>query len=190
MSDTLPLFPLETVLFPGATLRLRIFETRYLAMISRCLREESGFGVVLIVAGREAGGPVRTAPVGTLARIVDFEQGRDGLLGISAQGGRRFRIVSAVRRGDGLNVAQVQWLAEEAALVMPPEMTVLAELVKQAGVQPGLPDVPHYDDASWVGMRLAQLLPLTLPERQRCLEMNDALERLQFLRERLDIRRH
>jgi len=191
MTDSLSLFPLGTVLFPGGTLKLRIFEPRYLDMVSRCLREGTGFGVALIVEGREAGGPTRTAGVGTLARIIDFEQLSDGLLGITARGESRFRIVSTACRSDGLNTAVVEWLGEEAALSVPLEMTVLTELVKQAGISPGnAPGAPRFDDASWVGMHLAQLLPLTLPERQRCLEMNDALERLQFLRERLDIRHH
>ncbi|AMN46102.1 hypothetical protein ACG33_03050 [Steroidobacter denitrificans] len=191
MTDNLPLFPLGAVLFPGGLIKLRVFEPRYLAMVSRCLREDAGFGVVLILAGVEAGGPVRTAQVGTLARIADFEQLSDGLLGITAQGGHRFRILSTTCRSDGLNTAVVEWLDETAALSIPPEMAVLAELVRQAGVSSGdAPGAPRYDDASWVGMRLAQLLPLTLPERQRCLEMNGALERLQFLRERLDIRHH
>lgn len=185
------MFPLGAVLFPGGAIKLRVFEPRYLDMVSRCLREDAGFGVVLILEGVEAGGPARTARVGTLARIIDFEQLSDGLLGITAQGGHRFRIVSTACRSDGLNTAEVERLDEELAQSVPPEMAVLTELVRQAGVSPDdAPGVPRYDDASWVGMRLARLLPLTLPERQHCLEMNDALERLQFLRGRLDIRHH
>ena len=90
--STIPLFPLNTVLFPGGPLKLRIFEPRYVDMIGRCMREDTGFGVALIIEGVEAGGPARTANVGTLARIVDFEQLKDGLLGITAHGGERFRI--------------------------------------------------------------------------------------------------
>ncbi len=193
MPDTLPLFPLGTVLFPEGVLKLRIFEARYLAMVSRSLRENSGFGVALIVEGREAGGPARTAATGTAAQIVDFEQLPDGLLGITVRGERRFRISGVEYRPDGLSVASVTWLDEEPVVPMPEQLAMLAELMKQAQAQAGTayaPMAPRYQDAGWVGMRLAEILPLTLTQRQQCLEMDDALERLQFLRERLDIRQH
>lgn len=188
---TIPLFPLSTVLFPGGPLKLRIFEVRYVDMIGRCLRENTGFGVALIVEGREAGGPARTASVGTMARIVDFEQLSDGLLGITARGEQRFRIVSSHRQADGLNLAEVTWLEEEAAIAVPPEHEILAELLHQAFIRVAAiygEDPPRYDDATWVGLRLAEILPLPMEERQECLEMTDAVERLERLRARLDIR--
>lgn len=191
MSETLPLFPLGTVLFPGGPLKLRIFEPRYLDMIGRCLREDSGFGVALIVSGREVGGPARTTEIGTSARIVDFEALEGGLLGITGRGERRFRILSVHAQSDGLNLAQVEWLAAEPQIAVPASLEILAELMKQAYAQVGAAygDArPCFEDASWVGMRLAEILPLAAPERQRCLEMSDAIERLSFLRERLDIR--
>jgi Lon protease-like protein len=92
-----------------------------------------------------------------------------------------------------LSVASITWLEEEPAVPVPEELAMLAELMKQAQVQAGTAYAamaPRYQDAGWVGMRLAEILPLTLTQRQRCLEMDDALERLQFLRERLDIRQH
>jgi len=221
MSETLPLFPLSTVLFPEGPLKLRIFEPRYLDMIGRCLREDSAFGIALIVEGREAGGPARTTEIGTSARVVDFEQLDDGLLGITARGERRFRILSVRRQSDGLHLARVEWLPTEQPSAVPPRLQILAELMRQAydqvaahlaaqagartgpasrgGAQPrqdamsgegplygGVP--PRFDDAGWIGMRLAEILPLAAPERQRCLEMLDPIERLTFLRERLDIR--
>ena len=187
---TIPLFPLQTVLFPGGPLRLRIFEPRYLDMVSRCMREDTGFGVALIVAGREAGGPAQTVGIGTLARIVDFEQLEGGLLGITARGERRFRIVHAHQESDGLNVCQVEWLEEEARTELPPQYAVLAELLQRAVEQIGPAYgevVPAYEDASWVGMRLAELLPLAAIERQELLELNDGPERLQWLQSRLNI---
>ena len=81
-----PLFPLNTVLFPGGPLPLRIFEARYVDMISHCLKENASFGVLLIREGQEAGTPASTFEVGTLARIVDWYQGSDGLLGVTAIG--------------------------------------------------------------------------------------------------------
>jgi uncharacterized protein len=193
MPDTIPLFPLGTVLFPDGPLRLRIFEPRYVDMIGRCMREDSGFGVALIIEGREAGGPARTTDVGTLARIIDFEQLSDGLLGITARGERRFRIVTVKQLHDGLNVADVEWLAPEPAAAVPADREILAELVRQAFMRIGAAYgavEPRFDDAGWIGMRLAEILPLSMPERQQCLEIEDALERLEFLRERLDIRQH
>jgi Lon protease-like protein len=187
---TIPLFPLQTVLFPGGPLRLRIFEPRYLDMVSRCMREDSGFGVALLVAGREAGGRAQTVAIGTLARIVDFEQLDDGLLGITARGERRFRIVHSHQESDGLNVCQVEWLEDEARAEMPPQYAVMAELLRRALEQigPAYGEVtPASENASWVGMRLAEILPLAAVERQELLELNDGPERLQWLQTRLDI---
>lgn len=189
--ESLPLFPLHTVLFPEGPLRLRIFEPRYLDMIGRCMREGSVFGVALIAQGFEAGGPARTVSIGTTARIVDFEKLPDGLLGISAVGDRRFRIMSSDRQPDGLNVGQIEWLASEASAPVPSEYSILVEMLRQAFPQVsaayrGL--APRFDDATWVSMRLAELLPLPPAERQQCLEMNDPVERLKLIRGRLDVR--
>lgn len=189
-SASIPLFPLHTVLFPGGPLRLRIFEPRYLDMVSRCMREDSGFGVALIVAGSEAGGAAQTVEIGTLARIVDFEQLEDGLLGITARGERRFRIMHVHQESDGLNVCQVEWLAAEARAEVPPQHAVLAELLRRAIEQigPAYGEItPAYDDATWVGMRLAEILPLAPVERQELLELNDGPERLHWLQSRLNI---
>ncbi|HLS80310.1 MAG TPA: LON peptidase substrate-binding domain-containing protein [Steroidobacter sp.] len=187
----IPLFPLNAVLFPGGPLRLRIFEPRYLDMIGRCMREDSGFGVAMIVEGVEAGGEARTACIGTLARIVDFDRLSDGLLGVTARGGARFEIMDVQLQSDRLNVAAVEWLEQEASVAAPPEYELLAELARRAF--PQLAAVygdlqPEYDDASWIGMRLAEMLPLPLEDRQRCLEIRDALERLEFLNQRIKIK--
>jgi uncharacterized protein len=187
---SIPLFPLHTVLFPGGPLRLRIFEPRYLDMVSRCMREDSGFGVALIVAGSEAGGSAQTVEIGTLARIVDFEQLEDGLLGITARGERRFRIVHVHQESDGLNVCQVEWREDEVRAEVPPQYAVLAELLRRAVEQigPAYGELtPAYEDATWVGMRLAEILPLAPIERQELLELNDGPERLHWLQSRLNI---
>jgi uncharacterized protein len=189
-SASIPLFPLHTVLFPGGPLRLRIFEPRYLDMVSRCMREDTGFGVALIIAGSEAGGAAQTVEIGTLARIVDFEQLQDGLLGITARGERRFRIVHVHQESDGLNVCHVEWREDEMRAEVPPQHAVLAELLRRAIEQigPAYGEVtPAYEDASWVGMRLAEILPLAPIERQELLELNDGPERLLWLQTRLNI---
>jgi Lon protease-like protein len=189
-SASIPLFPLHTVLFPGGPLRLRIFEPRYLDMVSRCMREDSGFGVALIVAGSEAGGSAQTVEIGTLARIVDFEQLEDGLLGITARGERRFRIVHVHQESDGLNVCQVEWRDDEPRCELSPQHAVFAELLRRAVEQigPAYGEItPAYEDATWVGMRLAEILPLAPIERQELLELNDGAERLLWLQSRLNI---
>ena len=183
-SQTIPLFPLGVVLFPGGPLKLRIFEARYVDMVGRCMREEQPFGVALLVEGQEAGGPALTAPIGTSARIVDFERLKDGLLGITAIGERSFQIVSRQRQADGLNLAQVDWLPAEAPASVPAEGAHLVKLLQYAlpQLQP-LYDLStaQYHDAGWVSARLVEILPLPLPEKQRCLEMGEPLSRLRHL---------
>jgi uncharacterized protein len=162
-------------------LPLRIFETRYVDMVRRCMREESAFGVVLVRVGGEVGEVSRTAEVGTTARIVDFNQLPDGLLGITCVGERKFRVLTRWRDPDGLNLAQVQWLAAEAPCAVPAEMRYLADILRT--VLPELSEVYHFvekkfDDAAWVGARLVELLPLELTDKQVLLEIADPLARL------------
>jgi Lon protease-like protein len=187
----IPLFPLGTVLFPGGPLPLRIFETRYIDLVRRCLRDGSGFGVVLIREGAEAGGPALTFDVGTYARIVDFSQQPDGLLGIRAAGERRFRILERRRARDGLNLADVEWLPQEPRLSLPAEFADLGPALEAILEQVGEPYAGlerHMDDAAWVAGRLAEILPLPVVHKQHCLELDDPLERLRHLRPLFEIR--
>ena len=179
----IPLFPLKTVLFPGGPLALRIFEPRYLDMVKRCLREQQGFGVVLIREGEEAG-PADFHDVGTLARIVDFHSMADGLLGLMTSGERRFRVRSHARRRDGLNVGQVCLFEPEQPEPLGDEYRSLAELLERLWPELGATYARlerHFDDAHWVGYRLAEVLPLTTQSRQFCLELASATERLKLL---------
>ncbi len=183
MPAEIPLFPLNTVLFPGGPLPLRIFETRYLDMLSRCLKREQGFGVCLIEQGSETG-PARTYTVGTLAHIRDWSSGADGLLNILALGGQRFRVTRVRTQHDGLNIGEVERLPEEAALPLPDEAKPLAELLRHilAQMQARYAAVtPAYADASWVGYRLAEVLPLPMAQRQYLLEISDARMRLDII---------
>lgn len=180
----IPLFPLNTILFPGGPLPLRIFETRYVDMVRRCLREESGFGVVLIRQGAEAGGPARFESVGTEARIVDFNRLEDGLLGLGCLGLGRIRVVESWRAPDGLNVGRVEDLEPEPRTAVPAEQAHLVGTLRK--VLPGLGEVyaqvaRDFEDAAWVGHRLAELLPLDLGAKQALLEMDGPLERLALL---------
>ena len=187
----IPLFPLGTVLFPGGPLPLRIFEPRYIDLVSRCLRDGSGFGVVLISEGAEAGGPALTFDVGTYARIVDFSRQDDGLLGIRAQGERRFRILERRRARDGLNLADVQWLPDDPAVPLPAEFADLAPALEAVLDQVGEPYATlerRLDDAAWVAGRLAEIVPLPPGHKQHCLELDDPVERLRFMRPLFEIR--
>jgi hypothetical protein len=170
---------------------LRIFEARYIDLVRRCLRDSSGFGVVLIREGVEAGGPALTHDVGTYACIVDFSQQPDGLLGIHAAGERRFRILARRRERDGLNVADVEWLPEETPQPLPEEFAELGPALDAILSQVGEPYASlerHLDDAAWVAGRLAEILPIPPGHKQHCLELDDAIERLRFLRPMFEIR--
>ncbi len=180
-----PLFPLSTVLFPGGPLPLRIFEARYVDMIGRCMKDDSPFGVVLIREGAEVG-PSRTYDVGTLARIVDFYQGSDGLLGVTARGERRFRLLSSYREADGLNVGEIELLPEEQELPLPEEYRPMAAIL--SGVLDELGRLyedleRRLDDAGWVTNRFVEILPIDLEEKQLCLEQSDPAARLQLVKE-------
>jgi len=178
----IPLFPLSAVLFPGGPLNLRIFERRYLDLVRDCSRSGSGFGVCLILEGREVGEPALPAAIGTLARITDFCTLPDGLLGISAEGGERFQVASTRVRSDGLMHGEVRFWPDEPIVAIPPEhgllATILERLVEQIGGMLAKVERARFDDASWVGFRLAELLPLAQPEKQHLLQMTDPLQRL------------
>jgi hypothetical protein len=190
MSEEIPLFPLNTVLFPGGPLALRIFEARYIDLVKRCLRDDTGFGVVLIREGVEAGGPALTYDVGTYARIVDFSQQPDGLLGIRALGQARFRILDRRRARDGLNLADVEWLPPEIPQPLPEEFAELGPALDAALTQLGDPylDIERRPgDAGWVAGRLAEILPVPGVHKQHCLELDDPVERLRYLRPMFEI---
>ena len=179
------LFPLNIVLFPEGALPLRIFETRYLDMVRRCMRESRGFGVVLIREGREAGGgDVAFHAVGTMAEIIDFHQLQDGFLGLSCSGRQRFRVLEHRRQSDGLHLAEVQWLDAEPLLPVPPRHARLAELLRKVLPQLGevYTDIPmRLEDAAWVGHRLSEILPIPLADKQLYLEIDDPIDRLDRL---------
>ena len=181
----IPLFPLNTVLFPGGTLELRILEQRYLDLVRDCTRSGGGFGVCLILQGREAGEAAVPAAVGTLARVVDFYTLNDGLLGIRADGGARFRVAHTRVRDNGLIHGDAHFWPDEPRVQMPAEFallaTILERLLERIGGNRAKVERARFDDASWVGFRLGEALPLENRERQHLLQMTDPLERLQQL---------
>jgi uncharacterized protein len=179
-SVELALFPLKTVLFPGGLLALRIFEPRYLDMIARSLRGDNRFGVVAIRSGSEVG-TADAFDVGTSAEIVDWHQESGGMLGIRAVGRETFRIEESTRRPDGLYVGRVTMLEELVTVRLPAAHAPLATLLRNLLAQLPSPTVTsaEYDDAVWVGARLAELLPLAVSEKQSLLEIRDPLARLE-----------
>jgi uncharacterized protein len=183
----MPLFPLSSVLFPDGQLQLRIFEPRYLDLVRECTRQGTGFGVCLILDGREAGAPAVPAATGTIARINDFHRDEDGLLGIVAVGDQRFRVARSRVRADGLVRGEVEVWPAEAELPVPVEFALLQSILERLvdTMAPHWRLVPPamYDDASWVGFRLAELLPLDVAEQQHMLELTDPLQRLAELRD-------
>jgi Lon protease-like protein len=179
--DSLALFPLNTVLFPDGPLALRIFEPRYLDLVRRCLKEQQPFGVVLILAGAEAGAVATIAEVGTTARLTDFDTLPDGLLGVSCRGERRFRVLRRWQQGDGLNLAEVAYLPEDAPCALPESLAHLAELLQEVLPKVGGPYaqlVPRCTEAGWVANRWAEILPLSVAERLELLLLDDPAARL------------
>lgn len=182
----LPLFPLRTVLFPGGLLPLRIFETRYVDMVGRCMREGGEFGVLLISSESEGdAGPVGDlAEIGTSARIVDFHALPDGLLGLMCRGARRFKLHTRRVQPDGLYIGDVEWLAEPAPSAVAPEHLPLTRLLRR--VLHELGDTARhldadFDDAGWVSNRLAEFLPLERSAQQQLLELEDPQRRMSVL---------
>ncbi len=185
MTRTLPLFPLGSLVFPGGPLPLRIFEPRYVNLVKRCMQTDSGFGVVLLFRGNEAGtAEATTAGIGTEVRIIDFDRLPDGLLGITCRGQQRFRILRAWREADGLNMAEVEDLPAPPIITIPADLRFMAEILER--VMPELGEdyaalEARYDDAQWVSCRLAEVLAMETFERQALLELDDPLDRLQML---------
>lgn len=184
----IPLFPLNTVLFPGGVLPLRIFEPRYLDMISQCLKTERGIGVVLICEGHETGQAADTYEMGTLSRISYWHRRPDGLLGITLAGQQRFRILSREVQPNQLIEAEVELLAAEVATPLAPEHARLVDLLKQiiSQLEPPYANLtPHYEDANWVSARLSELLPIDLTDKQRLLLDENPHQRLAHIAELL-----
>lgn len=183
-NERIPLFPLRTVLFPEGPLPLRVFEPRYLDMVSRCMRSGIPFGVLLLLTGSETS-TAQTASVGTLARITDWYQGSDGILGITAMGTDRFELRQIDRQDDGLYLGDISPLQPELDTPLPDEYRPLANLLRVILDDLGklYADLPQrFDDASWLGCRFAEILPLPLEQKQHCLQLMDPLARLEFVR--------
>jgi len=183
--QSLALFPLQTVLVPGAALGLRVFEPRHLDLVRDCGRNDEGFGICLILSGEEAGATMATAAFGTEARIEDFGTGDDGLLTLRVRGKRRFHVLQTCVRSNGLIVAEIDWREPDVDDELRPEHAllglVLQRILEQIGGEHANAATACFDDAGWVSWRLVELLPLADQHRQALLQEDDPHARLDQL---------
>ena len=190
----LPLFPLDTVLFPGGHLSLKVFEVRYLDMVRRCHEAGAPFGVVSLRQGSEVirpGAPdEQLEPIGTLAHIARLDKEQPGLLSLQCDGAQRFRIDRQSRLKHGLWVADVTLLADDATVPVPTDLTAVAQALQQVraklqlrpgGAQDYSDADAHYDDCAWVSNRWCELLPLPAATRQRLMSLDNPLLRLELV---------
>lgn len=186
----LPLFPLDTLLFPGCPLDLQIFEPRYLAMLSRCLKQGTGFGVVVILEGQEVGAaPGRCAAIGCEARIVDWQQRPNGLLGIRVEGGRRFRVEQVHVQPDQLSLASVSWLNEPDELPLSAQQDDLQALLLALAEHPRIAAMGLSGEVTGqlaLANQLAYLLPFSLEQKLELLALAEPAGCLQLIQRWLE----
>jgi hypothetical protein len=189
VSFEIPIFPLNTVLFPGGVLPLRVFEARYVDMTRECMKNDKPFGVALIREGREVGAAAVPESVGTTAVIADGDMQQLGVLNLTTVGRDRFRILSSEVASNGLITARAETIPEPASREVPPENRVCVSLLRAIAAQVDakhLPPPHHFGDAGWVGYRLSELLPIPLVAKQKLLELDDSVSRLQILTKYLE----
>ena len=188
----LPLFPLQTVLFPGGVLALKVFEARYVDLITRCLREGSAFGVICLRQGREAGrGPIALEPVGTLAHIDEVDGEQVGILQVRCHGGQRVVLDGEpVQQKDGLWMAPAKALSEDTseppAAAMQGCVQALAQVIANLQAQGPQAVWPfraplRLDDAGWVANRWCEMLPIPLGAKQKLMALESPALRLQIV---------
>ncbi|AYN95708.1 ATP-dependent protease [Pseudomonas sp. LTJR-52] len=185
----LPLFPLSTTLFPGCPLDLQLFEPRYLDMISRCLKQNIGFGVVTILEGEEVGAaPTRLGGFGCEAVVRDWQQQSNGLLGVRVEGVRRFRLLDTEVQDDQLTMGTVEWLDEPVERPLSDQHDDLAALLQALAEHPMVAALDLDGTARGqceLGYRLGYLLPFTPDQKNELLSLDDPGERLDRLHELL-----
>lgn len=193
LPDPLPLFPLQTVLFPGGLLPLKVFEARYLDLMGHCMRSGEPFGVVCMSRGAEAGDNpegVRIERVGVLARIEDVDAEQAGILKVRCVGGSRFRLREApAQQAHGLWVAPAELIDADAPRLPDPALQPTVQALQQAleallgqDVKP-FAEPLQWRDAGWVANRWCELLPIPLAAKQRLMELEDPTIRLQLVDE-------
>lgn len=180
----IPLFPLSSIVLPGGQLPLRLFEPRYIDMVKNCFKTDTGFGVCLIMDGQDSGKPAQPYPQGTLVKIIDFDQGPDGLLHITAEGQQEFNLLTYTANSDDLLVGEVQLLELNTPTPMNSAYTDLSRklaIILQY-VEPNIlyPD-KQLDSPDWVCNRLLELLPLSASSKFELLQLPDTKARMDAL---------
>jgi Lon protease-like protein len=187
----LPLFPLQTVLFPGGLLALKVFEARYLDLVSTCLRESGAFGVVALRSGDAVGAEtdVEFESIGTKAELIEVDGEQPGILRVRCRGTQRFSLHSATRQTDGLWTAPVEPIEDDEYCAPGASVTATVRSLETAfaalaarGNAPFL-EPYRFDDAGWVANRWCEILPLSLAAKQRLMALPDAQLRLQLVDE-------
>lgn len=186
----LPLFPLQSVLFPGGLLGLKVFEVRYLDLVGRCLREQRSFGVVALTKGgevRNGGDEVAFESVGCAAEVMEVDSAQPGILMVRCRGTRRFETMTVEQQADGLWVSRAHWLPDDEH-VPPGEAlagateglrNAIASL-KEKGATPFL-EPYRFDDAGWLANRWCEILPISLTAKQKLMELPDPTVRLKLV---------
>jgi Lon protease-like protein len=180
------IFPLDTVLFPGGRLPLKIFEQRYLDMTKDCIRDNALFGVFLITDGGEVGAPAECEDIGCLAAIIDWEMPQLGIFHLVTEGRDKVQIVSRRVETNGLIRGEVELLPAESSVELPADFRPCAQILQLIIERTGeefFPQPARYDDALWVGYRLAEILPMEQQSRQKLLELTDPRARMRVVRE-------
>jgi Lon protease-like protein len=176
------IFPLNTVLFPGGMLPLKVFEQRYIEMTKICIKDGLPFGVCLIKEGREVGTPAVPQDIGCLARIAHWDMPQLGVFHLQVEGLQRFRIVRSEVEKGGLISAEIECLENDLAVA--PEETLCSDVLKAIIEKVGAEHFPaphRFDDAAWIGYRLSEVLPISLGIKQQLLRMTDPQARLSQL---------
>jgi Lon protease-like protein len=184
--ETIPLFPMHAVLFPHGRMFLQVFESRYLDLIGQCMKEDSGFGLVWLKQGQEVYRSnelvdPQLAQIGTYAKIVDWDSLPSGLLGVTIEGGDRFRLLTSYQRKDHLHMGEIEWIEAAGAIELPENYAELWGLLQT------LLDHPHVDrlklnpvvnDVDAVSCLLAQLLPIEERVKFNLLAAVEPLDRM------------
>ena len=188
MATSIPIFALNTVLYPGSLLPLKVFEQRYLEMTKTCVRDNTAFGVCSIKEGQEVGLPAVPEQVGCTALIVEWEMPHLGVFHLRTRGETPFRILQYTTQPDGLIRADVEYMEDFPGEVRSESFAlcrrVLEEIIVKIGTDYFLPPLA-YDDPRWTSYRLAEVLPLESGQKQSLLAMRDDGERLARLHEYL-----
>nr|WP_297352455.1 LON peptidase substrate-binding domain-containing protein [uncultured Caldimonas sp.] len=186
----LPLFPLQSVLFPEGLLSLKVFEARYLDLVGDCLREGRPFGVVALKRGTEVkreGEPVEFEAVGCVAELLDVDSAQPGILQVRCRGARRFAVLGSTQAANGLWTAEVELIEPDDALLPTEDLLGSAkglanaiQVMKRRNQTPFL-EPYRFEDAGWIANRWCEILPIPLAARQKLMELRDPLVRLQLV---------